>query len=628
MISRTTLPLTLLAVLAVLSAAPGMGRACTNFLITRGATVDNSTMITYAADSHELYGELYYRPEATHPPGAKAPLTEWDTGKPIGSIPQVRHTFSVVGNMNEHQVSIGETTFGGRKELTDPKGGMDYGSLIWITLQRARTAREAIGIMGELVAAHGYMSAGESFSIADPKEVWLMELIGKGPKEKGAVWVARRVPDGYVTAHANMARIRTFPLKDPENCLYAKDVISFARKKGYFKGPDDAFSFRDAYVPARCSTLRGCDGRVWAMFHRVAPSLKIPADYILCKPGAPALPLWVKPDKKLSVADVAGLMRDHFEGTVLDMSTGPGSGPFRLPYRWRPMTWTVDGKNYMNERATATQQTGFSFIAQARADLPGPIGGLLWFSVDDMDMTVYVPMYAGITTIPRAYAVGTGSFTKFSWDSAFWTFTFVSNFAYSRYADMIVDIRKVQKALEGGFQKAQAPFEAKAAALYKRSPAKARALLTAYSGEAAQKVVTRWQKLGQELLMKYMDGNVRDAKGQVTHPPYAREWYSTVVKARPDHFRLPDKDTPMTDAERLEAHKAMLAKKAAAPPVTAPGTVKPTASVAPGPPAPRCPEPAPRKGGGCLATNGTRGYRAFIILGLLLVAVIIRLKFF
>ncbi|MBU1218276.1 C69 family dipeptidase [Myxococcota bacterium] len=549
-------------------ALPQSSRACTSFIITKGASVDKSTIITYAADSHELYGELYYRPAAKHAPGTMMEVKEWDTGKVLGKIKQVPQTYAVVGNMNEHQLAISETTYGGRKELKNDKAVLDYGSLIYITLQRAKTAREAIKIMTDLVAEYGYYSSGETFSIADPNEAWIMDLIGKGPDEKGAVWVARRVPDGYVTGHANQARIRKFPLKDPENCVYAPDVISFARKKKYFEGKDEDFSFTDAYAPTNCRDLRIRDGRVWAMYHRVAPSLKISADYVMCKHGAQPIPLWVKPDKKLSVADVAALMRDHFEDTPMDMAKDPGAGPYRLPYRWRPLTWKYKGKNYLHERATATQQTGFSFVSQSRANLPGHIGGVLWFSVDDAASTVYVPMYAGILKAPRNYAVGTGSFTEFTWDSAFWTFNWVSNFAYSRYSDMIKDIRLVQSTLEKGFFDKQADFEKKALEAHKKSPAAAQKLLTEYSETAATTTVKRWQKLGQELLMKYLDGNVRNAKGKVTHPPYPDETYKSIVDATGSHLELPADDKPLTDAQRLALKPAP--KKVDAAPKSSP----------------------------------------------------------
>ncbi|MCK4344163.1 MAG: C69 family dipeptidase, partial [Bacteroidales bacterium] len=340
--------------------------ACTNFLISKGASKDGSTMITFSADSHVLYGELYFTAAADHLPGEMLDIYEWDTGKYLGQIKQVPHTYSVVGNMNEHQVSIGETTWGGRSELRDSSAIMDYGSLMYVTLQRAKTAREAIKIMGDLVEEYGYYSSGESFSVSDPNEVWIMEIIGKGPDNKGAVWVARKVPDGYICAHANQARITQFPLNDKENCLYAKDIISFAREKGYFKGKDKDFSFVDAYAPLDFGALRFCEARVWSMFRRAAPSLNLSTDYVNGVKGAKPIPLWIKPDEKLSVRDVMELMRDHFEDSEFDLTKGIGAGPFSLPYRWRPLTWEVDSVHYCNERATSTQQTGFSFVAQAR----------------------------------------------------------------------------------------------------------------------------------------------------------------------------------------------------------------------------------------------------------------------
>ncbi len=515
------------------------GFSCTNFLVSKGATKDGSTMITYAADSHTLYGELYFTLAGIHPEGEMLDVYEWDTGKYLGKIKQAKRTYKVIGNMNEFQVSIGETTYGGRKELHSKVGILDYGSLMYITLQRARTAREAIKIMGKLVEEYGYVSSGETFSIADPKEVWIMDMIGKG-KEKGAVWVARRVPDGYVTAHANQARIRKFPLNDPKNCLYSKDVISFARKMGYFKGEDKDFSFVDAYAPPDFGGLRFCEARVWSFFRRIAPSKNMDKylDYVRGNPKAEPLPLWIKPDKKLTVQDLMSLMRDHFEGTEFDLSKGVGAGPYRLPYRWRPLVWKLNGKKYFNERATSTQQTGFSFIAQARGYLPNPIGGIFWFSVDDTYSTVYVPMYVGIERAPYNYAVGTGDFYHFSWDSAFWVFNFVANFAYSRYSDMIKDIQKQQRYFEDKFV-AEVPEVDKAAlSLYKKSSLLAKDYLTKYSEKQASAVVKRWRKLLIELLVKYLDGNMKDEKGKVTHPGYPKSWYERIVKESGDKYLM------------------------------------------------------------------------------------------
>ncbi|MCP5051238.1 MAG: dipeptidase [bacterium] len=527
--------------------------ACTNYLVSRGASVDGSTMITYAADAHVLYGELYFTPAGNHLPGSMLEVFEWDTGKYLGKIKQIPHTYSVVGNMNEHQVSIGETTYGGRKELKDPKAIMDYGSLMYIGLQRAKTAREAIKVIADLMNEYGYYSSGESFSISDPKEVWIMEMISKGPKEKGAVWVARRIPEGYISAHANQARIRRFPLNDPDNCLYAKDVISFARKQAYFKGKDKDFSFAEAYAPLDFGALRFCEARVWSMFNRAAPSLKLSDEYIKGNPKAKPLPLWIKPDKKLSVRDVIELMRDHFEGTDLDMTKGVGAGPYCLPYRWRPLRWSPeedekkeakeedkkkDKVMYFNERAVSTQQTGFSFVSQSRAWLPGPIGGVLWFGVDDTYSTVYIPMYCGIKEVPKSFAVGTGSFEQFTWESAFWVFNFVSNYAYSRYSDMIVDVQKVQRQLEGTFFAQQDEVDKAALDLFKKAPGLARDYLTAYSVKHGDDTVKRWKKLGEFLIFKYLDGNMKDEKNKVTHPGYPKAWYKKVVEKRGDHFKV------------------------------------------------------------------------------------------
>ena len=512
--------------------------ACTNFLISKGASKDGSTMITYAADSHVLYGELYFTPARGHLPGQMLDIYEWDSGKYLGKIKQVLHTYSVVGNMNEHQVSIGETTWGGRSELRNKKAIMDYGSLMYITLQRAKTARQAIEIMGEFVAEYGYYSSGETFSVSDPNEVWIMEMIGKGADKKGAVWVARRVPDGYICGHANQARIRQFPLNDTKNCLYEKEVISLAREKGWFDGEDKDFSFADAYAPLDYGALRFCEARVWSMFRRAAPSLNLSMDYVKGVKGAKPLPLWIKPDNKLSVRDVMELMRDHFEGSDFDMTKDIGAGPYKLPYRWRPLTWEVDSVHYCNERATSTQQTGFSFVAQARSWLPDPIGGVFWFSVDDTYSTVYVPMYCGIKEVPKSYAVGTGDFHHFTWESAFWVFNFVSNYCYLRYNDMIYDVQKVQRELEGKFLADQPQVEDAALTLYKQSPEQALDYLTKYSVDLGNSTVKRWKKLGEFLLYKYLDGNVKDELGNVKHPGYPKSWYRKIVDETGDHFEM------------------------------------------------------------------------------------------
>lgn len=518
--------------------------ACTNFLVSKGASADGSTMISYAADSHVLYGELYFYPSRDYPSGSMLDIYEWDTGKYLGKIPQVRHTWSVVGNMNEHQVAIGETTYGGREELIDTTAIIDYGSLMYITLQRARTAREAIKIMDELMSLYGYYSSGESFSISDPNEVWIMEVIGKGPANKGAVWVARRVPDGYVSGHANQARITTFPLNDPENCLYAKDVISFAREKGYFNGKDEEFSFADAYAPIDFGGARFCEARVWSGFRKVADGMDQYADYASGINLHNRMPLWVKAKRKLTVADVMDMMRDYFQGTALDMTQDAGAGPFKCIVRWRPLTWKIDGVTYFNERAISTQQTGFSFIAQSRSWLPGPIGGILWFGVDDTYSTVYTPMYCGITKVPENYAVGNGSMMVFSDNAAFWIFNQVSNFAYTRYNYMIPEIKARQQALEDQYMQDIKKTDEAALALYKKSPAKARQLLTGYSCQAGANTFKTWKELYAYLFTKYMDGNIKTpVAGQrnpkVEQPGYGEEWYRLIIKETGDKFRYP-----------------------------------------------------------------------------------------
>ncbi|MBT3221117.1 MAG: dipeptidase [Proteobacteria bacterium] len=513
--------------------------ACTNFLVTKGASVDGSTMITYAADSHVLYGEMTFQPARHFPEGAKVDVFEWDTGKFLKQIDQVTHTYSVVGNMNERQVAIGETTWGGRHELHDSEGGVDYGSMIYLALERAGTAREAIEVMTGLATEYGYYSSGETFSIADPDEAWIMDLIGKGPGNKGAVWVARRIPDGYISAHANSARIETFPLKDKKKeTLYAPDVITFAREQGYFDGPDEDFSFADAYDPDNYGGRRFCDARVWCMFDRAAPELELTPDFVKGKVDAESVPLWIQPEEKVSLNDLMAYMRDHFEGTDLDMTADIGAGPYNLPYRWRPLTWHIGEKEYFNERATATQQTGFSFVSQSRSWLPDVVGGVLWFGVDDAASSVYFPMYSSSTEVPISYAVGTGSFEEVTFDAAFWVFNDLSNYVYSRYQDMIVDVQKVQGDVEAGFFAEQAEIDAAALGLFEQSPRRAKDYLTEYSCNAGNSVVDRWRELRKSLLYKYLDGNVKDEFGNVTHPGYPESWYQKVADATGEHLAM------------------------------------------------------------------------------------------
>lgn len=481
--------------------------ACTNFIITRGASTDGSIMVTYAADSHQLYGCLYkYTPSKRA--AAMMPVYEWDTGKYLGDIPQAEVTYSTVGNMNEHSLIITETTFGGREELVDPEGRVDYGSLIYIALQRARTAREAIDVIVDLANTYGYASSGESFSIADTEEAWIMELIGKGPGNKGIVWVARRIPDGYICAHANQARITTFPKDDPENCLYAPDVISFAREKGYYSGDDADFSFCDAYAPLNFSAMRACEARVWSFFRTFADDMDKYVDYAMGYNAANRMPLWVKPAAKISPKQVFDAMRDHFEGTPMDMTEDLGAGGHGLPYRWRPMSFEVDGKEYINERATATQQTGFWMVGQAR---PGKTG-ILWFGVDDAATSCLTPIYCNTTEVPECFAEGNGSMLEYSPTSAFWLFNRVTNFAYLRYDMMSADIRKVVDFWERSMLEAVAGVDWTVEGM---SPKQQRKHLTQFSVNTAQVMFENWTRLDKYLLIKYMDGNVKSEHDDV-----------------------------------------------------------------------------------------------------------------
>lgn len=540
--------------------------ACTNFMVTKGASADGSTFISYAADSHVLYGELYHWPAATYEKGSMLDVYEWDTGKFLGQIKQATETYNVVGNMNEHQVAIGETTYGGLPELGKQEGAIvDYGSLMYLALQRSTSARDAIKIMGELVSEYGYASSGESFSISDPDEVWILEMIGKGEGQKGAVWVALRVPDGYVCAHANQARITTFPLANGKNsitfneidkifepeveCVYAADVITFAREKGYFEGDDKAFSFSDTYAPVDFGGARFCEVRVWSFYRSVKEGMDVYFDYAAGHNLENRMPLWIKPDRKIAVEDVMDFMRDHLEGTPLDMTQDIGAGAYANPYRWRPLTWEVDGEVYCNERATATQQTGFIFVAQARSWLPDEIGGIFWFGVDDAASTVFVPMYSSITKVPEAYASGNGSMMEFTFDAAFWVFNLVSNFAYTRYNIIHPEIRAEQTDLEWKFLKETKEIDKKALALYENSKDDAVAMLTEYSVTTGNETVKYWLDFYLYLFTKYMDGNVKEAvdvpEGYKYHNPklkqpgYDDEWYKKIVDETGDHFKMP-----------------------------------------------------------------------------------------
>lgn len=532
--------------------------ACTNFLFTKGATKDGSTMVTYSADSHVLYGELYHWPAQDWPAGSMLDVYEWDTGKFMGKIPQVAHTYNVVGNMNEHQLAISEH-FRGRKELESQTGAIiDYGSAIYITLQRAKNAREAIVVMTDLIEKYGWASSGESISIIDPNEVWIIEIIGKGEGEKGAVWVARMVPDGYVSAHANQARITTFPLEgktsissdkmnkiyDPNiTTVYSKDVISFAKEKGFYPqdGKNKDFSFSDTYAPVDFSGARACEIRVWAFFNAVNPDMAQYWDYATGRNiqrdskgyATNRMPLWIKPSEKVDVMQVMDFMRDHLEGTELDMSKDMGAGPYECPYRWRPMSFKVDGKEYVHERATATQQTGFTFVAQCRSWLPDEIGGILWFGVDDAASSVYFPMYSAATEVPFAFAVGNGSMMEFTNKAAFWVFNQVTNFAYTRYNLIHPEIRAKQVALEQQYVNFVQMIDAGAKEMLAQDKESAIKFITDFSCRTGNQLVDTWRDFYGYLFCKFMDGNVKTAipgeKNPKVEQPALPEWYLRMI---------------------------------------------------------------------------------------------------
>lgn len=557
--------------------------ACTNVIVTKGASADGSCMVSYAADSHWLYGELYFKPQADWKVTDKLRVYDWDSGQYLGLIDQVEHTYKTVGNMNEHQLIIAETTFGGRHGLNDPNGIMDYGSLIYITLQRARTAREAIKVMAELTNKYGYFSEGESFSIVDKNEAWIMEMVGKGTEKKGSVWVALRVPDGYISGHANQSRIATFPLNDPESCLYAEDVIDFARSKGWFSGEDSEFSFRDAFCPADFGALRGCEARVWSAFNilshgwftfeetkgnLVTKDAYSYVDYAMGHNPDNRMPLWIKPAKKVTVKNVADVMRDHYEGTPMDMTTDIGAGGNALPYRWRPMDFEYEGKKYTNERAIATQQTGFWFVGQARGNYPDVIGGILWFGTDDAATSYVTPIYSNTEKVPECFRQGNGNLLSYSATSSFWINNRISNACYRMYNIMAPYVRERIDKFENEQMEKVRQNDVKALELFKKSMdsaeragkkkslaydvmtdtgasfAAVKRLLTSYSVKTAQDIFKQWQELEVTLTVKFIDGNVKaqNADGSFKHtdfsagipdgltqPGYTDTWKEAVV---------------------------------------------------------------------------------------------------
>lgn len=526
--------------------------ACTNLIAGKKATTDGSVLMTYAADSHNLYGMLTNKLAADHPKGAMRKVVEWDTGKPLGEIPEVAHTYNVVGNINEHQVAIGESTWGGHKELQDTTGRsiIDYGSLMQIALERSASAREAIDVMTDLVDKYGYASSGESFSIIDKNEAWVLEMIGKGA-EKGAVWIAVRIPDDAISGHANEPRIRKVNLKDKENVKCSKDLIKFARKRGYFTGKDEDFSFADAFEKHDAGTRRGCDGRVWSYFNRFAPEkAKDMFAWVDFRSNEP-MPLYIVPEKKISLAGMQDAMRDVFQDTPYDMTKDVGAGPNHVPYRWRPMEFEVDGKTYCHERAIGTQQTGWSFVAQTRDNLPDKVGGVLWFGTDDTNTTVYMPMYCGMTEVPKE--LEPGDIQTFSYDSNFWMNNWVANQCYNRYDLMIPDVRKVQGALETMFIGSRPEVEARWAELALTDPEELTALQNEEAAEIARRATQDYKKLAEFLLVRYMDGNKKkvDENGNFIKnewgipvypefPGYDKDYYRRIVEETGDHFLLRD----------------------------------------------------------------------------------------
>ncbi len=558
-------------------------RGCTNVIVTKGASADGSCMVSYAADSHVLYGELYFKPEKDWKLGDKLRVYDWDSGQYLGLIDQVEHTYKTIGNMNEHQLIIAETTFGGRAELADPNGIMDYGSLIYITLQRAKTAREAIKVMTELTKQYGYFSEGETFSIIDKNEAWIMEMVGKGKKEKGSVWVAMRIPDGFICSHANQSRITTFPLNDPANCLYAPDVISFARENGWYDGPDSEFSFCDAYCPADFGGLRGCEARAWSAFNilcngwftfydndgnLVTKDAYSYLDFAMGYNPENKMPLWVKPSKKITMKNVADVMRDHYEGTPMDMTQDIGAGGNALPYRWRPMDFEFNGKTYTNERAIATQQTGFWFVGQARCDYPDVVGGILWFGTDDAATSYLTPIYANTNEVPDCFKEGNGNLLSYSPTSSFWMNNRISNACYKMYNIMAPYVRERIDKFENEQMQKVRQIDNQALDLYKKaldgaekrgkkasgtydamsdtgkSFAAVKRFLTKYSVNTAQDMFHDWCKLEETLLIKYIDGNVKAQNPDgsfkhtefsagipdgLTQPGYTDTWKEAVV---------------------------------------------------------------------------------------------------
>ena len=529
--------------------------ACSNFIVGKKASVDGSVMCSYSADDYGMFQYLCHYPAAKHAKGEMRKIFDWDSNKYYGEIPEAAETYNVIGNINEWQVTIGETTYGGREEMVDSTGIMDYGSLIYVALQRSKSAREAIKVMTTLANTYGYNSGGETFTICDPNEAWIMEMMGKGAGSKGAVWVALRIPDDAICAHANQSRIGKFNMKDKKNVMYAKDVVSFARSKGWFKGKDADFSWKMAYAKPDFSGRRFCDARAWAMlnhFYDMSPYL----DWALGKnPDAQDMPLWVVPNKKVSVKDVENVMRDHYEGTPLSVADGSdiGGGIWEMPYRPTPLMYKVDGKQYFNERPVSTQQSGFVFVSQMRSWLPREIGGVFWFANDDANMAAFTPVYCSMTERPECYNTPGADAVHFSKKNAYWVCNMTSNMVYPRYSLMFPTLKEVRDSLDNSYFAAQAGVEKKAQELYAQNPQAAVKYLNDYSVEKAQQMLARWNQLFEFMVVKYNDMIIKptDKNGTFKKTPYGlgatpvrpgypEKFAKQLVKQSGDKFLVPE----------------------------------------------------------------------------------------
>lgn len=520
--------------------------ACSNLIVGKKASVDGSVMVSYNADDYGMFGHLCHYPAGTHPKGTMRQIYDWDSGVYHGEIEEAPVTYNVIGNINEFQLSIGETTYGGREEMVDSTGILDYGSLIYVTLQRAKTAREAISVMTSLVEKYGYNSEGETFSICDPNEAWIMEMQGTGAGSKGVVWVALRIPDDAICAHANQSRIGKFNMKDKKNVLYSKNVISYARKMGWFNGKDSEFSWKNTYAFPDFSGRRFCDARVWSFFNHYADDFDRYLPWALGKDkDAEDMPLWIVPNRKLSVADVENGMRDHYEGTALALdTTNIGGGIYEMPYRPTPLTFTVDGKQYFNERPISTQQTAFTFVSQLRSWLPREIGGVLWFGNDDANMVAYTPVYCGNTVQPACYNTKGADAVTFSSDNAFWLCNMVSNMVYPRYSQLFPELKAVRDSLETSYFANQTSIEKQAADLYQTDKAAALKLLNNYSNAKADEMLANWKRLATRIIVKYNDMAVKKEKDgkllqSVTRPGYPISFGRKLVKETGDWYAVP-----------------------------------------------------------------------------------------